>query len=245
MATHTGGTQDFGRKFQISRLNKQTDGEPYFFEWLRESPQPGKDRKFEQRGQYTYELFKALDGYLTGFERKPKTIQDVQQEFLYIELADGDEKYLIEVGGLDGRFSMSLMKQMLNPAFDASAKIRLSPYAIQDKASGKWQIGISTFCGVDKISAKLADIPMLAECPQATSVVFKGKTQWDFSPVAEWLYAKVREKLETFAPAQPAQTNVRPSDAANTVHVPANVQTPVGRKEPEPESFDDDETLPF
>ena len=244
MATHTGGNQDFGRKFQISRLNGQVDknGEPYFFEWLREGQQPYEGAKVETRGNNIYQLFKALDGHLTGFERKPKTIQDVPRDFLYIELEDGGEKYVIEVGDFDGRFALDLMKRMLNPAFDASAKIRLSPYAIQDKASGKWQIGISTFCGVDKISAKLADIPMLAECPQATSVVFKGQTQWDFSPVAEWLYAKVREKLETFAPSQPAQTNVRASEAANTVHVPANVQTPVGRKEPE---IDEPEDLPF
>lgn len=164
------------------------------------------------------------------------------RDFLYIELADGAEKYIIEVGDFDGRFALDLMKRMLNPAFDASAKIRLSPYAIQDKASGKWQIGISTFCGVDKISAKFAEIPMLAECPKATSVVFKGQTQWDFSPVAEWLYAKVLEKLEQFAPAQPSQTNVRPSAAANTVHVPAHeVVKAVGRKAPEP----DFEDLPF
>lgn len=246
MATHTGGNIEQGRKFQISRLNGQVDknGEPYFFEWLREPPQPEKDRKFEQRGQNHYELFKALDGHLTGFERKPKTIQDVQRDFLYIELQDGAEKYIIEVGDFDGRFALDLMKRMLNPAFDASAKIRLSPYAIQDKTSGKWQIGISTFCGVDKISAKFSDIPILAECPKATSTLHKGSTLWDFSPVAEWLYAKVREKLETFAPAQPAQTNVRPSADANTVHVPAQeVVKAVGRKEPEPEI--DDTDLPF
>lgn len=60
MATHTGGAPDYGRKFQISRLNKQTDGEPYFFEWLREGQQPYEGAKVETRGEYIYQLFKAL-----------------------------------------------------------------------------------------------------------------------------------------------------------------------------------------
>ena len=248
MATHTGGTQEFGRRFQISRLNGQADknGEPYFFEWLRDGADTsGEKRKFERRGQYTYELFKALDGHMAGFERRSKTIQDVSRDFLYIELEDGGEKYIIEVGDYDGRFALDLMKRMLNPAFDSSAKIRLSPYAIIDKKTEKWNIGISVFSGVDKISARLDAVPLLAECPPPTSAEFKGKTMWDFSPVAEWLYAKVLEKLETFTPAQPAQTNVRPSDAANTVQVPQTVSVPVGRKEPKPEPVLTDDDLPF
>jgi len=223
MATHSGGRQDYGRKFQISRENGQADknGTPYFFEWLGEQPTPAKDRKFETRGQNHYELFKALDGRLTGFERKNKTIQEVVRDFLYVELQDGDEKYTVEIGDYDGRFALDLMKRMLNQDFDPSAKMRISPYAILDNDTQKWNIGIAVFSGVNKISAKRDDVPILAECPQAETREWKGKTEWDFAPVGTWLYAKVLEKLGTLsvpekAPTVSDTTPINPNITANT-----------------------------
>jgi hypothetical protein len=257
MATHTGGNQNYGRKFQISRKDGQSDknGEPFFFEWLRDTPQNPENRRFEQRGQYTYELFKALDGYLTGFERRKKTIQDAHRDFLYVELVDGDEKYVIEVGDYDGRFSIDLMKRVLNPNFDASAKIRLSPYAFTDSETGKPKIGVSVYCGVDKITASLNDVPVLSECPEATTTTFKGQTMWDFSTVAEWLFQQVIEKIEKGtrgnftqsappAQAQPAQTNVTASPAANEVHLPHSFSGPAVSQRPDAPMTDVDD-LPF
>lgn len=199
MATHTeSGAGSYGRKFSISRENGQVDkeGRPYFFEWVKELPhQPGK-RKFETResGGKTrhYELFSALDGYLIDVREEMKDLGKGMEAWLVLHLIDADDEYLIECGRIDERYSTDIMKRLLNPNFSPAYKLRISPYAMKDATTGKWNIGISAYSGADKLEhSQTSDF--LQGISRAESREWKGKTEWDFSPVAKWLLDKVNE----------------------------------------------------
>lgn len=196
MATHTdngGGARM--RRFSIGRENGEKSGKPIFLEWLRELPAEAdrKGRKFETRGDATkrhYEVFTALDGILTGVRREKKTILQEEKDLLYIRLDDGEEVYEVEVGTIDSRYAMNLLSRLLNPHFNHSAKIRVSPYAMEK--DGKNYIGVGVH-NPDKLEAvRRENLPGM---PDATSTVFKGQTLWDFMPQAEWLYSKVQSDV--------------------------------------------------
>ena len=206
MATHTDiGGKSFGRKFSISRKNGQVDkdGRPYFFEWVKEVPNPANGREFETRAKKDsspahYELFSALDGFLTGISLIDRDFGNGPEPVFCVFLSDGGEDYTIEVGRPDHRYSMDFMKRILDPNFNPAAKIRLSPYSLVDK-QGKVNMGISTFSGANKLlaSRKSDDRPNepynanLDGIPQATSREWKGKTEYDFSPVSDWLMERI------------------------------------------------------
>jgi hypothetical protein len=197
MATHTeSGKGSYGRKFSISRENGQVDkdGRPYFFEWAKEIPaQPGK-RKFETRtsakGERHYELFSALDGYLIDVREEMKDLGKGMEAWLILTMIDADDEYQIEVGRIDERYSMDIMKRLLNPNFNPNQKLRLAPYAVKDEKSQRWNIGISAYSGVDKLEHS-QNSDFLRGIHRAESREWKGKTEWDFSPVAKWLFDKV------------------------------------------------------
>jgi len=197
MATHTdSGKGSYGRKFSISRENGQVDkeGRPYFFEWAKEIPaQPGK-RKFEtrtsQKGDRHYELFSALDGYLIDVREEMKDLGKGMEAWLVLHLIDADDEYIVEVGRIDERYSMDIMKRLLNPNFSAIQKLRISPYAMKDEKSGRWNIGISAYSGVDKLEHSQSS-DFLRGIARAESREWKGKTEWDFAPVAKWLFDRV------------------------------------------------------
>lgn len=202
MATTTnfeGGS--FGRKFSISRENgtENKEGVPHFFEWVKEIPQEKGNRKFETRkgkdGNFrNYELFRAIDGHLIDIEVQTKDFSGKPEEWLVLKLADGEEDYQIELGQIDGRYSMDTMKRLLDPAFNPNQKVRLSPYALKND-SGSWNIGVSIMNGTDtKLSAK-RESEWLTDIPEATKIVFKGETQYDFTPIANWLIQKVGKKV--------------------------------------------------
>lgn len=212
MATHTfGGGKSDTRRFAILREKGATGGTPYFAEWLREMPDEfSKERKFETRigkdGKVSHnEFFKVVDGYLTDAKVIENERRDNQQELVF-SLVDEDGKYEINFGKVDGRYSMDVLKRILDPNFDPTKKVRFSPYAMKDR-NNKDVIGVSVFSGVDgkliatKESAHLAGI--------AQPNVYKGYNKqtkreedvWDFIPVAEWLWDKfvrlVHPKLQT------------------------------------------------
>lgn len=199
MATHTeSGKGSYGRKFSISRENGQVDkeGRPYFFEWVKEIPsQPGK-RKFETRESNGkarhYELFAALDGYLIDVREEVKDLGKGMEAWLVLHMIDADDEYLIECGRIDERYSMDIMKRLLNPNFSPNQKLRVAPYAVKDEKSGRWNIGISAYSGVDKLDHSQSS-DFLQGIHRAESREWKGKTEWDFSPVAKWLFGKVSE----------------------------------------------------
>lgn len=257
MATHTnfGGGSDV-RNFRIGRENGHLNknGIPHFFEWLRELPvNAGKDRKFETRKDDErtthFELFRALDGYLSKIEVGDKVIEGKSRKFLYLSLVDGLEVYRIEVGDVDGRYSIDIMRRLLDTRFDPALKLRLAPFAIEN--GGRYTIGLSAMSGTDgKLIAAYKDFhtkevvnPRLEGSPEPTSTIFKGETHWDFIPVAVWLYkelqAHVMPKLSATPepapapqPAAPAQTNIR------TNHAATNEGFSTTRPEPAPNAFD-------
>lgn len=203
MATHTethGGTH--GRKFAISRENGLTDknGRPYFFEYLPQLPANTERRKFETRpgkdgNPKHYELFSALDGFLIGVDMEAKAFNGTEkmERWLVLTLIDAEEEYRVEVGQIDGRYSMDIMKRLLDPNFDPRYKLRVSPYAITD--NGKTNIGLSAISGTDSKLTASKDATHLAGIPQPETVSFKGETKWDFTNVALWLYEQVKTRV--------------------------------------------------
>lgn len=202
MATHTSTNDYSGRTFFIGRENGQQDknGRPYFFEWLSELPQDRGRRKFETRtsesGQRHYELFTALDGYLTGIDIEVKSFDATRQNdrWLILYLSDTPEEYKVEVGRIDSRYSMDIMKRLLHGEFDPNQKLRIAPYSLE-KENGGHNIGLSAMSGTDaKLTASYKD-PHLAGMPQPETREWKGRVEYDFSGVAEWLYEQVQEKV--------------------------------------------------
>lgn len=200
MATHTeSGTGAQWRKFAISRENGQVDknGRPYFFEWISGLPANTEKRKFETRtkGEKTthYELFAAMDGYLIDVREEMKDLGNGMESWLVLHLNDLDGEYVIEVGRIDSRYSIDIMKRLLNPNFSPNQKIRLAPYAIA-KEGGGWNIGVSAYSGVDKLEhSQTSDF--LRGIAQPLKSEWKGDTLWDYSPVGKWLFDKVQELI--------------------------------------------------
>lgn len=239
MATHTqSGEGAYGRKFSIGRENGQVDknGRPHFFEWIKEIPQGTKGRKFETRisskGETrNYELFSALDGYLIDIRKEEKDLGNGPEVWLILHLIDADDEYTIEVGRLDSRYASDFLKRILNPEFSPAHKVRLSPFSMIDKETGRYNIGVSTFSGVDKLTYS-SQSEFLKGIPQAESREWKGKTEWDFSGVAEWLFGQVQSLIvpkllqdPVSAPKEKQQAAEPPTSNAKAVDVPANVIT--------------------
>lgn len=241
MATHSNSGAFSGRKFAISRENGQSDkeGRPYFFEYLEALPSEDarRGRKFETRNgkdsaQNHYELFAAIDGHLVDISQEVKTFNGTKEveQWLVLTLVDGGETYRIEVGRMDGRYALDIMKRLLDPAFDPKQKTRLSPFSIKDDQSGKWNIGLSAMCGTDtKLSASMKD-SHLANMPQAKSMEFGGKLQWDFTPVSNWLYEQLH------AMVVPALKSVAHEPAPARVPLPPPTAS-APRREPEDDRF--------
>jgi len=248
MATHTNsGGENYGRKFSISRKNGQVDkdGRPYFFEWVKEIPNPSNGREFETRSKKDgtpahYELFGALDGFLTGLSLVPRDFGNGPEPILCVFLSDGGEDYTIEIGRPDHRYSMDFLKRILDPNFNPAAKLRLSPYSLVDK-QGKTNMGISTFSGANKLLASRKSDerpndpynPNLEGIPQATSREWKGKTEYDFTPVSEWLLDRVNALVvpriikDPVSQTYTAGLNAPTAPGENDFEVPAVNQTDI------------------
>jgi hypothetical protein len=228
MATYSSTESARGRKFAISRKNGQQDknGRPFFFEWLPELPanqQP--ERLFEtrtrQNGVAHYELFAALDGYLTNIDVEAKFFNGTEraERWLVLELVDNEGQYKVEVGKLDSRWAIDAMKRLLDYNFDPRQKLRIAPYAFQD--GDRWNMGVACMSGMDgKLSAKHTD-EHLAGMPQPDMVKFKGETQYDFSPVSEWLLEQLEKRVKPRLLKDPLvdtpkiETNIRPTEKAS------------------------------
>lgn len=223
MATYNSNGGTFGRKFGISRENGLTDknGRPHFFEWIKELPADKAGRKFETRpgkdgSPKHYELFTALDGYLTGIEAVGKAFEGRDAEtWLVLTLTDEQGEYTIEAGQVDGRFAMDIMKRLLDPAFDPKEKIRMSPYAFTGE-DGRPVIGVGIICGMDSKLQSKASSAHLQGISQPGISEFKGKKLYDWMPVAKWLYTRIQKTvIPSLKPAAPVQTNIRPTAAAS------------------------------
>ena len=196
--TTTGG--NYGRKFGISRENGQTPtkGRSYFFEWLQQLPSDQGKRKFETRtgndgSPKYYELFQAIDGYLIAIDREVKTNFKTQEPeaWLVLHFIDAEEQYRVEVGQIDNRYATDFMKRILDKNFDPNQKVRISPVESQATATSKGGLFLSTYSGPNKLEASFS-APHLAGMPQPYTREWKGKTEYNWLPVAEWLYEQVQ-----------------------------------------------------
>lgn len=203
MATHTETANYSGRKFTISRKDGQQnkDGDPYFFEWIKEIPQtpPNSKRIFETRPKKDktdyFELFQKIDGYFVGAAKREVNFGDKTATHLFIFIVDGEEDYTIDLGEFAGRYAMDFEKRLLDPNFDPEKRISLQPYAILNKDSGRWNIGVSVYSGLNKMEAKV-DSPQLAGLPQAEEEKLRnGTSNWYFDKPAEWLWEKLNERV--------------------------------------------------
>lgn len=195
MATHSDNAGPRQRRFSIMRQGGATDGRPYFFEWLREIPADRTGRLFESRGENkNYELFRAIDGRLIAIEREIENFGQESREILALYLSDGGETYRISCGDFGSRWSLDIMKRLLHPAFDPRLPLRLAPFALIE--GEKQNMGIAAMSGTDgKLTAQRTE-PHLAGMPQPSTTVFKGRTMYDFSPVAEWLFDEVKRRVK-------------------------------------------------
>ena len=228
MATHTHGGDTFpGRTFGISRENGEKKGRPYFFEWISEIPAEKGNRKFESRTSETtnkvrhFELFTALSGFLTNINLEQKSFGDTKpaETWLVLYMHDAGEDYKIQVGEISSRYSMDVMKRLLDPNFDPMLSLRLSPFALEGN-DGKPVIGLAAHSGADGKLEAGRDCAHLQGSPQAESREWKGKVEWDFSPIAEWLFDRIqKEVLPNLGAVEPINTKVTASPAASAFPV--------------------------
>lgn len=229
MATTTHAAQSYsGRKFHISRKDGQInkDGEPFFFERIDTIPaDPGK-RLFETRSGSEdprhYELFKAISGHLVGLAIEETTIADKTEKHLIVYLQDGAEDYRIGLGKPEERYAMDFMKRILHKNFEPSAKLSLSPFAIKDK-DGRTNIGVSVYSGANKLTGTKEDAHLQGIAQPQTFVNPKtDKTEYNWKPVAAWLWLQIRDfvlpviksdpiSVPAAKPAQPAAPANQPT----------------------------------
>jgi len=194
MATTTHAAQTYsGRKFHISRKNGVTDknGEPYFFEYIKDMPaDPGK-RLFETRGENSYELFKAISGQLVGIAIENTTFGDKVEKHLIIYLTDGGEDYRLQLGKPEERYGMDFLKRILHKNFDPAQTLSLSPFAITDK-DGRTNMGVSVFSGPNKLTGTKDDAHLqgIAQ-PDKFYNPKTEKDEYSWKPVALWLWNQV------------------------------------------------------
>lgn len=239
MATHTTtGGNSYVREFAINRKNGQSDknGRPYWFEFLKEIPtgQDAEGRIFETRtsekGPRHYELFAAIDGHMVGMKVEVPAYSQEQQMHLYVDLMDGIDKYRLNLGPVDGRYAMNAMARFASEQFNPGLKVRFSPYAMENEKGG-FNIGVAIYCGPNKIEARYADGDAgVFNPPQPSTSTHKGKTLWDFSPVAEYLWAW----MQTHVVPALAGSNVEPlpAPAQPAMSFPTTAQQPVAQSGP-------------
>lgn len=196
MATTTHAAQSYsGRKFSISRKNGVTDknGEPYFFEYIQDIPaDPGK-RLFEVRGKRKFELFKAVSGKLVGIAIEEQTFgPDKVEKHVVVYLQDGPEDYKVVLGKPEDRYASDFMKRILHKDFDSNAVLSLSPFAATE--GDKVNMGVSVYSGANKLTAKKDDPHLQGIAQPQTFVNPKTeKTEYNWKPVAAWLWLQVRD----------------------------------------------------
>jgi hypothetical protein len=196
MATHSAATTggNWPRKFTINRRNGQQakDGKPFFFEWTKELPgDENPNRVFETRtggdgSKKHYELFASIEGYFESLEKVVPSYAAEKEEHLILKMRDVDEKYEIDLGSIDSRYSMNFMSRILNPNFDASRLIKVSPYAVENKDTGKTNMGVALVCGGEKIDSRRNDT--FEGYPEPNTYVVKGLKKYDFSPISDFLW---------------------------------------------------------
>lgn len=237
MAAHTTDGSAKGRRFQIGRENGSKTGKAVLLEWIPEIPENQAGRKFETRTSDSgkvrhYEVFTAIDGKLTKIYTEERQILNETRRMLYVVLDDGIDVQEIEIGDVDGRYSLNLLPRLLNANADFEKTIRLSPYAYEK--DGKNIIGIGVYCGPDDLPRPENGVLKLAE---PTQTPHKGSILWDFMPVFDSLWSLIETNVIPKLNSLPAGVSSSPQAVAADFPT-VDVSTP----EPEPANSDD---LPF
>lgn len=230
MAAHTtSGSGGNTRWFFIGRKNFEDAGKPVFKEYFKILPpeQSRKGRNFEERNGAFYETFEELDGLFTGFEWKAKTIQNVEQTMLIIVLEDAGEKFRIEIGNWDGRYSMNFMQRVCDPRFNPQIKIAVRPYAGTNNTTGKPYFGINVTNGVDAATNKpllleprksepgIFDLPIVEPKIEKVSTgpgTWKEKQVFDFYPQAQFLVNYMTNVIKPKLPNDIWEVSTAPVD---------------------------------
>ena len=218
------------RKLITGRKDKQQDGRPVLKMRVPEIPADLNGRVFESHttdnGTFHWEIFSGFTGIVTDVYRGHKTIKGNDVPFLYLEVESGGEPITWEVGQIDSSYATNLLSRMLNPYYRSENQASFGPY--DAVINGKRRIGVSVQQGADKIPSPTWEVFKEMGRPEPRQYEGKGgKIGYDFMPVAEWLLAKVQEKINAaprpisadngFQIAAPVNTQVNPSPAANTL----------------------------
>lgn len=254
MATFNAHQTNYGRKFFIGRQNGQTNknGDPHFFEWLKEMPADTEKRDFEVRvsdsgEKRVYELHRGLIGFITAIDITVKQFDSTRkpEHFLTIELVDADGTYSVEIGRKDSSWSMDLLKRLLDPNFQPNQKVSLVPFSIHDKEKNRYNIGVSCTSGGVKLLAKYT-LPHLAGMPEAERHEIDDEVKWSYKKQAAWLFEQVQARVVPRLFRDPLAVGPagEPQPKPNPVVQPAAIKATLTQDFPTNEPADDDD-LPF
>lgn len=184
----TRGSGGHTRWFQIGRKNFQDAGDAVFREFLKEVPadQTGLDIAKNPKTGANYAQFELVDGIITGITWEKREISGQPQTMMIVTVDDGHEKFVIETGNWDGKFTKNLMQRLCQPSFNPLIKSILKPYAMRPTAgehAGKLFMGITVYNGSDaegkpvKINARYAETGFPMPEPEITTeTVITGPT---------------------------------------------------------------------
>lgn len=219
------------RKLITGRKDKNKDGRPILKMRVPEIPADLNGRVFEHyrtdNGDYYYEIFSGFSGIVFDAYKANKRINDIDEPFLFLEVESGGEPITWEVGRIDSRYSLNVLARMLNPYYRPENPASFGPYDMT--RDGKRQIGISVRQGAGTVPSLTWQVFQEMGRPEPRTWEGRGgKTEYDFTGVAEWMLEKVQEKISAGAPAisrdngfeiaAPVNTQVKASAAANTLN---------------------------
>lgn len=154
-ATNTNrGSGTHTRWFQIGRKDFQDAGDAIFREFLKELPANAAELRIAKNPKTgaIYSQFELVDGIITGITWEKREISGQPQTMMVVTVDDGTEKFIIETGNWDGKFSKNLMQRLCQPSFNPLIKSILKPYAMKPTSgehAGKVFMGITLYNGID------------------------------------------------------------------------------------------------
>lgn len=132
-----------------------------------------------------YYIFNDVEGLLTNVYLN----ETDWGEMLNIELTDADEKYVISLGEVFGRYAKDFIRRMDGIEFDTDLAIGTWT---MEADNGKTYSGVRLYQNGEKIDYVLetADLPAPVERKKGK------KKEWDYSDQEEFLYEKIEGWLE-------------------------------------------------
>lgn len=238
------------RRMSLGSIDFTMQGRPIFREWLKngfpaESERNG--RVFTEKGAHQYEIFEAVSGCVVGLKKDERNISGEAKTFLIVTLDDGQQKFEIECGNLDGRYAVNLMQRLCNEDFDPRLQVRLSPYRFTPKDAVKEVFGMSVLQGANTIKPRYAKEGDDTFNPPPAEQFRKkgGGTGLDFINVATYLLNWLEFYLKPYFPTlvESVPTQRVPAHAGNVMEVSQDdPRFPSATEAPPPQNFDD---LPF